>query len=152
MIGERISAERFALALRRLQTETRRLARLLEGYDAVLTPTLGQPPVELGTLQATGLEARAQHLVAKHGLGAVLRVPFVIQQAVDRVFRYIPFTPVANFTGQPSMSVPLFWNRAGLPIGVMLTARFGDEATLLRLAAQLEEARPWRDRKPPISA
>lgn len=59
---------------------------------------------------------------------------------------------LANVTGQPSMSMPLSWNRDGLPIGAMFTGRFGDEATLFRLAAQIEKARPWRDRKPGVSA
>jgi amidase len=59
---------------------------------------------------------------------------------------------VANLTGNPAMSVPLFWNGDGIPIGVHFLGRFGDEATLFRLAAQLETARPWRDRRPPVSA
>ena len=65
---------------------------------------------------------------------------------------FVPFTPLQNATGQPAMSVPLYWNDAGLPIGVHFSARFGDEATLFRLAAQLEEARPWANKRPPVSA
>jgi amidase/6-aminohexanoate-cyclic-dimer hydrolase len=57
-----------------------------------------------------------------------------------------------NMSGQPSMSVPLAWSRSGLPLGMMFSARYGDEATLFRLAAQLEKERPWRDKKPPVSA
>jgi len=60
------------------------------------------------------------------------------------------FTRVQNLTGQPAMSVPLFWNKDNVPIGVQFAGRFGDEATLFRLAAQLEQARPWVDKKPPI--
>jgi amidase len=62
-----------------------------------------------------------------------------------------PNTQLFNLTGQPAMSVPLFWNAAGLPIGVQFAARYGDEATLFRLASQLEQARPWAHRKPPVS-
>jgi amidase/6-aminohexanoate-cyclic-dimer hydrolase len=62
---------------------------------------------------------------------------------------FMPFTQLYNVTGQPSMSVPLHWTSDGLPVGVMFSARFGDEATLFRLAAQLEEARSWRTARPP---
>jgi amidase len=66
------------------------------------------------------------------------------------VFAFMPFTMLLNGPGLPSMSVPLFWNGDGLPIGVMLSARFGDDATLFRLAGQLERARPWQKRRPPL--
>ena len=65
-----------------------------------------------------------------------------------RARAFSPYTRLANMTGQPSMSVPLWWNAENLPIGAMFTARFGDEAMLFSLAAQLEEARPWFDRRP----
>jgi len=67
-----------------------------------------------------------------------------------RVGRLCAFTPIENITGQPAMSVPLFWNSDGLPVGVHFSGRFGEEATLFRLAAQLEEARPWKGRLPPV--
>ena len=63
---------------------------------------------------------------------------------------FVAFTRTQNITGEPAASVPLFWNEQGVPIGVQIAARFGDEATLFRLAAQLEEARPWSDRRPPL--
>jgi amidase len=65
--------------------------------------------------------------------------------------RFTPFTQVANITGQPAVSVPLSWSDDGLPIGVQLVGRPADEATLFRVSAQLEQARPWRQRRPPVS-
>ena len=67
-----------------------------------------------------------------------------------RVTAYIPFTPLFNATGQPAISLPLHWSKGGLPVGVQFAGRFGDEGVLYRLAGQLERARPWRDRRPPI--
>ncbi len=76
-------------------------------------------------------------------------MPFGAEAAfMARTTGFSPDTRLANGTGQPSMSVPLTWNAANLPIGALLTARFGDEATLFRLAGQLERARPWFGRTP----
>jgi amidase len=96
-----------------------------------LTPTLSEPPVPLGTFDST---------------------PENPLQGMERAHEFVPFTPICNATGQPAMSVPLLWNADHLPVGTHFIGRFGDEATLFRLAAQLEEARPWADRRPPVSA
>ena len=74
----------------------------------------------------------------------------VINKMYDQVFGFIPFTPLFNATGQPATSVPLYWNDEGLPIGMHFVGRYGDEATLFRLAGQLEKVHPWSDRIPPI--
>ena len=72
-----------------------------------------------------------------------------IDQLAEKAFGYIPFPPIANMTGQPSMSVPLHQSAEGLPIGSMLTAALGNEALLFRVAAQLEQAQPWANNWPP---
>lgn len=82
--------------------------------------------------------------------GKLLRTFADIDAQAAETFAFIPFTPVFNGTGQPAMSMPLVWNDEGLPIGAHFVGRYGDEATLVRLAAQLEAARPWADRPPPV--
>ena len=79
----------------------------------------------------------------------VLRALPIVEPIVDKIFGYMPYTALFNASGNPAMSVPLHWNAAGLPIGMQFVARFGDEATLFRLAGQLERARPWFDKAPP---
>lgn len=153
MIGRsRFSGADFSAALRRMQAMSREVLKFTNQYDCFLTPTLGKPPVKHGALDPKGFEKTLQSVVGSLNLGVAMKLPGLIDQAVSRAFEFAPFTPVANVTGQPSMSVPLWWNGDGLPMGVCFTGRFGDEVTLLRLAAQLEQARPWKDKRPPVCA
>jgi amidase len=80
----------------------------------------------------------------------VIRWLDLLDRLAAEVFQAIPYTPVFNVTGQPAMSLPLWWNPAGLPVGVHLVGRYADEATLFRLAGQVEGARPWANRLPPL--
>jgi amidase len=130
-MGRQHSAPAYLLAVEELRRIARDIARFFLNYDIWLTPTLTDPPVPLGSFDST---------------------PENPLQGLLRMSSLMPFTPMCNFTGQPGMSVPLFWNADGLPIGTQFVARFGEEATLFRLAAQLEAARPWANRKPPVSA
>lgn len=153
MIGRTaFSAGDLSVAFRDLHDLARAVHRFHRRFDVLLTPTLGKAPVAHGALAAKGLELRVQELAARLDLTPALKLPGLLDQAIDRAFAFAPYTPIANVSGQPSMSVPLHWRADGLPIGVCLTARFGDEATLFRLGTQLEQARPWKDRRPPICA
>jgi amidase len=152
LLGAELSAGQAIAALQMLQDIAREAQRFFLRYDVLLTPTLGGPPLPIGSLEPRGAEALAHRTIANLGLGSVLKLKRVIQATVDRVFDFVPFTPLANVTGQPSMSVPLYWNDAGLPIGTMFTAPLGDEATLFRLAGELEVARPWAGRHPRVHA
>jgi amidase len=128
--GRERTAGDYLLAQQDLHRASRAVARFFVDHDVWLTPTLGSPPVPLGTLVYRGGD------------------PFEMRR---RIAEFCPFTWIANATGQPAVSLPLAWNAAGLPIGTQWMGRFGDEATLFRLAAQLEAARPWT-RRPPIAA
>ena len=130
--GIALSAAQYLAAIHWLQVWTRRVAGWWSaGFDLLLTPTLAEPPVPLGTLVA---------------------VPGDPAAGLARLMNLIPFTPPYNVTGQPAVSLPLFWNAAGLPIGSQLVAGFGREDLLIQVASQLETARPWGERIPPISA
>jgi amidase len=130
-MGRSVSAAEYMLAVEDCQAFSRVVAGFLAEHDLWLTPTLSTPPLPLGEIVSTPDEP----LRALENGG-----PTVAYAGV-----------VANITGNPAMSVPLWWNGDGLPIGVHFLGRFGDEATLFRLAAQLEAARPWLGRRPPVS-
>jgi amidase len=151
LLGRSFRAAELALAQRSLQAAARALVPFFQRYDMLLTPTLGGPPALLGAQQPTAAEQRLMRVVTALGAGGLLRQPAVLQPLLDKTFDTIPFTALFNITGQPAMSVPLCWNSAGLPIGVQLAGRFGEDALLLRLAGQLEQARPWFHRVPVLA-
>jgi amidase len=149
MLAREVSAADFASSVALLRDVSRHVTRFLETYDVLLTPTLARPPPLIGALLPKGLEKRVQGLAAATSSSLLLKLGGGIDAAVDRVFEFVPFTPLANFAGLPAMSVPL-GEADGLPIGVQFVGRFADEATLFQLAAQLEEAAPWTGRRPRV--
>ncbi|ACA15117.1 Amidase [Methylobacterium sp. 4-46] len=151
-LGHGFSAAELSLALERLHRTSRRIASFFDSCDVLLTPTLASPPVRHGDLRSRGLDAVLEALAARLGVGRYLRYGPLLRQAAERAFRFIPFTPVWNMTGQPAASLPLHWTPDGLPVGVQAVGRVGEEATLLALAAELEQAHPWSHRLPPLGA
>jgi len=107
----------------------RRMADWWNDHDLLVTPTVGAPPPELGWFTAAGPRQEGQ-----------------------RVISFIPYTAQFNMTGQPAVTLPLHWTPAGLPVGVQLVAAYGREDVLIRVASQLEQAAPWRDRRPSVHA
>jgi hypothetical protein len=127
--GFGLSAAQYLIAINWLQLWSRRVAQWWSnGFDLLLTPTIAEPPVPLGTFVAH---------------------PEHPSKGFSRLMKAIPFTPPYNVTGQPAISLPLTWNAEGLPTGSQLVAAFGREDLLIRIAAQLEQAHPWSERKPP---
>jgi amidase len=125
-----VDAIRGMAASVQLQAMARQIVSFLLAYDVLLTPALAERPLPIGTLDTAAPEPMATF--TRSGL-------------------FTPFTPVFNATGQPGISVPLYEGEDGLPLGVQLVGRPAAEGELLALAAQLEEARPWADRRPPVA-
>lgn len=129
--GFSTTAGEYLTAVTFLQSCGRKIAGWMNDYDLWMTPTLAKPPVKLGELDFDPADpSKSAQLSAE----------------------YVAFTPVVNATGQPAISLPLHWNEDGLPVGVHFVAPFGDEAALIRIASQLEEAKPWRDKRPAVCA
>jgi len=126
-LGIKYTAAEYAASITTLHRVGRVVARFFTQHDILLTPTMCSPPWPLGVLSLSSTDADA-YLVA--------------------VNRSIAFTSLFNAAGNPAMSVPLHWTASGLPVGVQFVAPFGDEARLFRLAARLEQAKPWKDKRP----
>jgi amidase len=123
------SATEYAASIRVMHAVGRVVARFLQRYDVILSPTMCAPPHPLGVLDMSTTDPNRYYAA---------------------VFASIGFTSLFNSSGHPAMSVPLAWSSSGLPLGVQFAGRFGEEGTLLRLAAQLESARPWAGRWPRV--
>lgn len=128
-----VSGVDYVMAVNSMHALGRTFTALHEKYDVILTPTLANAPPKIGQLD------RFDDSLS-------------LDQVMEAFHSYCPFTAIFNATGQPAMSVPLYWTAEGLPIGAHFAGRFGDETTLLQLARQLELAQPWIGKIPPVSA
>ncbi|OLS38891.1 amidase [Alkalihalophilus pseudofirmus] len=131
LYGKEMRASHLLDAIETNATVSRQVGHFFTNYDVFLTPTIATLPAKIGLLNANNPTIDAK-------------------QWTEQIFTYAPFTNLFNATGQPSISLPLKTSQSGLPIGMQFTGRFADETTLLQLAAQLEEALPWNDRKPSV--
>lgn len=143
MLGHTMPLPEYVRRRQQWNDFARALGTFFQTYDLYLCPTTGQLPARIGELDTPGhLQLMAKLMLALKAGKLVHRSGQVDQMALESLAR-TPFTQLANLTGTPAMSVPLHWTTAGIPVGVQLGARHGDETTLLQLAAQLEEADPW---------
>jgi Asp-tRNA(Asn)/Glu-tRNA(Gln) amidotransferase A subunit family amidase len=148
VISELLSANDLTTAVEAQRRLARAFDAFHENYDVLLMPTLAAPPVRIGELALTKSEVRQVEVLARLRSGPLIRK--AAEEIAKTLFDWIPYTPIFNLTGQPAMSVPLHWTPQNLPVGVMFAARLGDDATLFRLAGQLERAQPWSQRRPPV--
>lgn len=148
MLGRSLSADAYVRQVRTMQYAARTVGNFFERYDVLVTPTVAEPAPPVGALQLTAADQRLLAAAGVMRAGKLLLAANAVETIAVKSFAFLPYTPLFNITGQPAMSVPLHWTAAGLPVGIQFVGRFGDEATLFRLAGQLEQARPWADRKP----
>ncbi len=151
LVAKAVSAGELATSLRLLERCGRAVGRFLADYDVLVTPTVAEPPPRIGALPPSRVERLHLRLMGAIGSGRLVKVAGLLDRIADGAFDYTAWAPAFNVGGQPAMSVPLHWNAAGLPVGVHFVAGVGDEGALLRLAGQLERARPWFDRVPELA-
>jgi amidase len=146
--GRILRASDLDAARREIHAAGRAVAAFFEDHDVLVTPTLAHPPLPVGALASSAAERLGMWLVGRLGSRRLLERLF--DEVAARSFEATGNTMLFNQTGQPAMTLPLHFAEAGLPIGVQFAGPHGEEATLFRLASQLEEANPWADRRPPL--
>lgn len=137
-----------AQALARTVEYTHAVSKFYESYDYFLTPTIARRPVKIGELDTAPSLQKAARVVHRSHAGKLMLKTGVIEQMIEDNLGWVPYTQMANLTGRPAINVPTYWTDDGMPLGVQFNGALGSDGELLKLAAQLEEARPWADRFP----
>ena len=151
-LGRAVGSVGHMQALENRHNHVRALAGFHQTHDLLLTPTLAKPPIRIGELDTPKpLRIGAEVLLRTRTAGFLLHTG-ITDQIVNENLGWVPYTQLANITGRPAASVPLHWTAGGLPLGIQLVAPPGGEGLLIRVAAQLERARPWAQRRPELAS
>ncbi|MCB1877669.1 MAG: amidase [Chromatiales bacterium] len=150
VVGAGISPERVEWALGIWKLAAEHMSKLHKQYDVLLTPAVATPPLTSGALDPSGVERVLMRLLIATGLGKKIGTDGFLDSVIEKSLYQTPFTPIANMTGQPAMSVPLYWDRNNLPHGAHFMAAEANDKLLFQLAAQLEAEYPWRNLAPII--
>jgi Asp-tRNA(Asn)/Glu-tRNA(Gln) amidotransferase A subunit family amidase len=146
--GRRTSGVDLCDAIERRHSYVQDLAGFHRRYDLLLTPTIAGPPVKIGAFNPSPSERSFARALLRTRTSGLLSHLGIVERMIQQNLGWVPYTQLANITGRPAASVPLYWTEEGLPLGVQFVAKPGGEGLLLRLAAQLEAAHPWVDRRP----
>lgn len=147
-MGRTVSAPELLGCLERWHRHTLDLTRFHAKFDLWLSPTLAAPPLTVGALTTPPALHVVNKFLSKLGLFGLIRKTSFFQDIILQNLGWTPYTQLANLTGRPAMSVPLYWTPQGLPLGVQFVGPVNSEVLLLQLAAQLERVRPWFDKRP----
>jgi amidase len=152
LVARRMPAKQLVEALRTAQATGITMSTFLKDYDFLLTPTVSTPAPKIGELLLQGSLRTVIEILSSLNAGWVLDLANLIETGAEDLLEYVPFTPLNNLSGSPAMSVPLYWSKQDLPIGMQFMADYGEESKLFQLAGQLERAQPWFNRRPPLQA
>lgn len=145
VLGKTTSAAEFVMSLREWDKAAVQMEAFHETYDLYVTPTTAMIPAKIGELEPTAIERALIAVVDKFGIAKVLQKVGLVDTLVETSLKRTPFTQLANLTGQPAMSVPMYRTADGLPVGVQVMAARGREDLLLQVAARLEQTPQWLD-------
>ena len=145
LLGKATSAEEFVLSIKEWDKAAYAMESFHETYDFYMTPTTAYPPPKIGELEPKSFEKLLISIVGKLGLGKLLKKTGIIDQMVENNLMRIPFSQLANLTGQPAMTIPIHQTNTGLPVGVQIMAAKGREDMLFQLAGVLEQTKDWLD-------
>jgi Asp-tRNA(Asn)/Glu-tRNA(Gln) amidotransferase A subunit family amidase len=147
-LGRHVGGVRLQAAQERRHDHIAGLARLHASHDLLMMPSIGEPPIRVGSLELPGTLRRLAEGVLRARAVRILELTGISDQVIQRNLSWVPYTQLANMTGRPAISLPLYWTPEGLPLGVQFVAPLQSEKLLLRLARQIEVAAPWAHRRP----
>ena len=147
-ISNAFTASEYSEQVDFIHRESRRVGQFFEKYDVLLTPTAAKPPVPIGSFKLSKRDKMQIHFLRKFPMRSLINK--ALKALATNAISATPNTMLFNQTGQPGISVPLYWNQDNLPIGTQIVGKFGGERTLLQLARELEVAQPWADKRPTL--
>lgn len=145
-LGNATRGPEYVAAVEARHGHARRLTEYFRAHDLLLTPTMATPPPKIGEFELPKSLQRVTDAILKTRTAGLLKHTSIVDDLINSNLGWVPYTQLANITGRPAISLPLHWTADGLPLGVQLVAPLGGESTLIKIAAQVEQAAPWFDK------
>ncbi|MFF0454501.1 amidase [Nocardia africana] len=149
-LGNATRGPEYVAAVEARHGHARRLTEYFHSHDLLLTPTMATPPPKIGEFELPTSLRRATDAILRTRTAGLLKYTSIVGDLIAKNLAWVPYTQLANITGRPAISLPLHWTADGLPLGVQLVAPLGGESTLIKVAAQVEQAAPWFDKVPAL--